>query len=304
MLFRSSTVDTSDGVGVGYAVAGTSFSKFSGYIADFRVVKGTAVYTGAFTPPTAPLTAIANTSLLCSFTNAGIYDSAMMNDLETVGNAQISTSVKKYGTGSMYFDGTGDYLTTPSSQNLSFGTGDFTIEFWMNASAAGTYTSVLGTQSIAGSTTAGMWRVSNRLNSVNGIYFNYTTGSTFTDVTFTTTNYNDNAWHHVAVTRSSNVLRAFVDGVKVGSDTSITQSLSSGQRLYVGFQAQDSVYYTGYIADLRITKGYARYTNAYFIPPASQLATTQSGGTSGTVTTNQVLATNTKFLSLPIYGLS
>jgi hypothetical protein len=81
----------------------------------------TAFVYSSFTPPTAPLTAVTNTQLLCNFTNAGILDNAMMNDLETVGNAQISTSVKKYGTGSMYFDGTGDWLSVPKCQTLEFG---------------------------------------------------------------------------------------------------------------------------------------------------------------------------------------
>jgi len=73
-------------------------SGWPGYITDHRLVKGTAVYTSNFTPPTAPLTAITNTSLLLSATNAGIYDSAAKNDLETVGNAQVSTTQAKWGT--------------------------------------------------------------------------------------------------------------------------------------------------------------------------------------------------------------
>jgi hypothetical protein len=105
----------------------------NGYISDIRVVKGTAVYTTTFTPPTAPLNAITNTSYLLKFTNAGIYDHAMLNDLETVGNAQVSTSVVKYGTGSMYFDGAGDYLSRPASSLYALGTGDFTIEAWVYA---------------------------------------------------------------------------------------------------------------------------------------------------------------------------
>jgi len=104
---------------------------FNGYITDMRVIVGTALYTAAFTPPTAPLTPTANTSLLLSATNSAILDQSMMNDLETVGNAQISTSVVKYGTASMYFDGTGDYLTAPSNPAYNLGSGNFTIEFWV-----------------------------------------------------------------------------------------------------------------------------------------------------------------------------
>lgn len=253
----------------------------TGYITDVRVLKGAAAYTGNFTPPSAPLqtsqtqsgniAAVSSsaTSVLLRGANAGIFDATAKNVIETVGSVATQTTVFKYGGASIYFPGT-SFLIAPNSLNSDLGTTDFTVEFWMNASATGTYTPVIGTQSIAGNTTAGMWRVSIRLNSVNGIYFNYSTGSTFTDVTFTTTNYNDNTWHHVAVTRASNTLRAFVDGVQVGSNVAITQSLTSGQKLYVGFQAQDSVYYTGYLDDIRITKGVARFT-ANFTPATSEL---------------------------------
>jgi len=93
-------------VGRGYDVdAGNAY--FKGYILSARVVKGAAVYTSAFTPPTAPLTAISGTSFLCNFTNAGIFDNTGKNNLETVGGAQIDTSVKKYGTGAWSLMGLG-----------------------------------------------------------------------------------------------------------------------------------------------------------------------------------------------------
>lgn len=246
---------------------GTYTRDLTGYISNLRVVNS-ALYSTNFIPGTTPLTAVSGTQLLTCQSRTFIDNSTNALAITRTGDVAVRTQNPfQLNTGvSYYFDGTGDYLASPASALYDFGTGDFTIEFWMNASAAGTYTPVAGTQSIAGSATAGMWRVSNRLNSANGIYFNYTTGSAFTDVTFTTTNYNDNSWHYVAITRSSNVLRAFVDGVKVGSDVAITQSLSSGQRLYVGFQAQDSIYYTGYITDLRITRGYARYTTTFTLP--------------------------------------
>ena len=96
---------------IGARYGNTDF--ITGYIGSYRIVKGTAVYDpsqSTITVPTAPLTAITNTSLLLNFTNAGIYDATSKNDLETVGNAQISTAQSKWGGSSMAFDGTGDYL--------------------------------------------------------------------------------------------------------------------------------------------------------------------------------------------------
>ena len=273
-----------NGVNVGTATISTDYnagtlniggegtgSPWGGYIADFRITKGQALYTNNFVPPIAPLTAGTNTTVLLNGERAAIADKAGKVDLETVGDARVRYETPYAGSNySNYFDGTGDYLNTSVSTASDFGTGDFTVEFWMNASAAGTYVCVVGTQAVAGNTTAGMWRISNRLNSANGIYFNYSTGSAFTDITFSTTNYNDNVWHHVAACRTSNSLKMYVDGVSVGTATTVSQNLTSGKNLLVGYQAQDAVYYTGYVSNLRIIKGTALYT-ANFTPPTTPL---------------------------------
>jgi hypothetical protein len=238
----------------------------TGYLSNLRIVKGTAVYTTAFTPPTAPLTAVSNTSLLLNFTNAGIYDGTMNNVLETVGNAQVSTSVVKYGSGSMYFDGTGDNLFAPFSQNLQLGTGDFTIEFWINASASGTYNQVVGT--LVNGTEAGTWRVGNRYNSTNTVFFARGSGGGFEEAQYTV-NVNDGAWHHVACVRLAGVIYMYVDGVAralTAGSASISGTCSSSNAFYVGYNGRDNSYITGYLDDVRITRGVARYT-ANFIPP-------------------------------------
>jgi hypothetical protein len=255
-----------------FRIGGTSYY-FNGNISNARLVKGTAVYTSAFTPSTTPLTAISGTSLLTCQSKSFVDNSTNAFTITRNGDTAVKSfnPFQKNTYSSMYFDGTGDYLTSANNLISDFGTGDFTVEFWMNASAAGTYVCVVGTQAVSGNTTAGMWRISNRLNSVNGIYFNYSTGSAFTDITFSTTNYNDNAWHHVVACRTSNSLKMYVDGVSVGTATTVSQSLTSGKNLQVGYQAQDLVYYTGYIADLRITKS-ARYS-ANFTPPTAPLPT-------------------------------
>ena len=247
----------------------------TGYISDLRIVKGTAVYTSAFTPPTAPLTAITNTSLLTNFTNAGIVDNAMMNDLETVGNAQISTSVKKYGTGSMYFDGTGDYLQGPHTVNAEFGKGDFTVEFWAYIVAqSGTYTGVVGQWLGGSASSANSWNMSiNAYNATNKLGFTYSDGSTNTDLSFGSA-LGTGTWNHYAVCRSGNLLYAFKDGVLLNSGgTSITATINNGtSALRVGSigTSGGGSDFNGYIDDLRITKGVARYV-ANFTPPTSQL---------------------------------
>jgi hypothetical protein len=274
----SNDLGSSNPLRIGYQQDNANYAY--GYITEIRLIKGsiptsyqtsaTSTGTVVFTPSTSPLTltsqGASSPSFLGSMTNAGVLDNAMMNDLETVGNAQISTSVKKYGTGSMYFDGTGDYLLAKSNDVFNFGTGDFTVEFWINASASGSYTQVIGT--IVSSNEAGTWRIGNRFNSLNQIYFARGTGSGFNEFQ-ASVNVNDGNWHHVAVVRYSGTVTIYADGIASAS-SSITGTCTSANPLYVGYNGRDNAYITGYLDDIRITKGVARYTGN-FTPPTSQV---------------------------------
>jgi hypothetical protein len=231
-----------------------------GYIADVKLIDGSAVTT----VPTAPQTATSGTQLLLSYTNAGILDNAMSNDLETVGNAQISTSVVKYGTGSIYFDGSSSGLAFYANlQNLQFSTGDFTIECWVNKTANGTnaYDAVVGLGSTVNATQGWYLEVSTS----RGIYFviNNTSVSYATWV-------NDGLWHHIAVTRSSGTVYIFKDGVLLTSGSLSTTVPTTATAARVGnyYNGSTNYYFNGYIDELRITKGYARYTASFTAPIA------------------------------------
>jgi hypothetical protein len=236
------------------------------YISNFRTVKGTAVYTGAtLTVPTAPLTAITNTQLLLNFTNAGILDGTMKNNLETVGNASVSTSVVKYGSGSMYNPGTtGSYLTRSVSSQLFVFPGDFTIEFWAwkSANGANAYDTPVSCDNDGNATNG--WAL--ELGTVRYMYF-VVNGATFS-ITSSAINPNDSTWHHYAVCRSGSTIRLFRDGVQIGSGTySATIGNSSIPALKVfAYGNTTTNSFNGYIDDLRITNGFARYTRN-FTPP-------------------------------------
>lgn len=236
---------------------------FGGYISDVRCVKGTAVYTTAFTPPTAPLTAITNTQLLLNYTNGAIFDNAMMNDLETVGNAQISTSVKKYGTGSLAFDGTGDYLQIPYSPNFQFGTGAYTVEFWINTTA----TSVWIMFNAATDTGIRVF-----ITSTGKIQLNEQVSNADNTAT-STTSINNGAWNHVALSRASGQgTKIFINGVSE-DQTGGVYNFSNTNTLYIGTRSSLVLFLNGYLDDFRITKGFARYTTT-FTPPTSALSDT------------------------------
>jgi hypothetical protein len=244
-----------------------------GIISNFRLVKGTAVYTSAFTPPTAPVTAISGTSLLCDFTNAGIIDNTMMNNLETVGNAQISTAQTKFGGGSMYFDGTGDYLLSnaPSTQLYSYG-GDFTIELWLYRNANGQTVLVDSRPTGGGGASAYYVLYINTSNVASWIV-----GGT---VRITgTTSISNSTWYHIAVSRSGSSTALFVNGTQNGSIyTDSTALICATSRPYIGIDANDGSWaLNGYIDDLRITKGYARYTTAIATTSNTTASSIRSG---------------------------
>ena len=103
---------------------------YKGWMADLRIVKGTAVYTSDFVPPTEPLTAIAGTSLLTCTNKHSVWDAASGLVPTLGGNATASTTQTKYASSSAYFDGNGDYIVIPSITS-EFSTLDFTVEFWV-----------------------------------------------------------------------------------------------------------------------------------------------------------------------------
>jgi hypothetical protein len=191
-------------------------------------------------------------------TNGAIFDNAMMNDLETVGNAQISTSVKKYGTGSLAFDGTGDYLKVNKSipQNI-FG-GNFTIEFWFNVDGTSGYKRMFN--NAPGTAPSGYFYI--YYNGTDIRMYNVDVGILITVGTFTA-----NTWTFLAISRSGSTTRVFVNGTQTYSYSGSTFFLSDD--LYIG-GGPDSEYTNGYIDDFRITAGYARYT-ANFTPPTAAL---------------------------------
>ena len=244
-----------------YSTTSSVTTYFPGYICGVRMVKGQALTTGNFTPPTSPVTtssvgwtganvasSITGTvSLLLNYTNAGITDATAKNDFETVGNAQISTAQSKFGGSSMSFNGTSDYLTIAATQNLNIGTGDFTLEAWIYPSSF--------------SSTRALFSFGNN----NVFYFN-TSGIPYygifgvSDTAFGSTAVSTNTWTYVAFVRSGSTITCYINGSSTGTITgaTATTAIGNGTALnYVGFHRGGN-YFSGYIDDLRITKGYAR----------------------------------------------
>jgi hypothetical protein len=240
----------------GYAT--TNFSPFYGYLSDVRVTTA-AVYTGNFSVPTAPLTAISGTQLLLSFNNAGIYDAAAKNNMFTVADAQVSTTQAKFGTTSIKFDGTGDNVSMPSSSNFDFGSGDFTIESWIYVSSYVSSSAIIS----KGLTAPFLIYLGGEYEIA---FYSSTNGSSWAVADLRiATSAATNTWHHIAVTRSGSTVRTFFNGVLANSTTLTGAVFSNSTDVSVGRYTNT---FDGYIQDLRVTKGVARYTASFSVPTA------------------------------------
>lgn len=224
----------------------TSADAFTGYMSNTRIVKGTAVYTANFTPPTTPVTNITNTSLLLNMANAGIYDAAAQNNMITVGDAQVSTTQSQWPPSSMKFDGTGDWLTAIDSPQLQLGTGDFTIEGWVYLSAVGVVYGVLS----KGTATTG-WSVN--VTVLNKLQFSYTASNLTGTTTLAT-----GTWYYFAVVRSGSAtgnIKLYLNGsVEATSGGAVTDNFNQTDILYVGASRTGATPLNGYLQDVRVTR--------------------------------------------------
>jgi hypothetical protein len=246
-------------LGIGYRRDNNSgTSRFTGYMSDIRIVKGIAVYTAAFTPPTAPLTTIADTKFLLN-PETSISDLSQTSLLKTFGSTVTSSSQVKFaGTRSVYFDGVGDYLTAASPATMGIGTGDFTIECWFYATD--------------GAIDVGVWDTHSQSSSSDGLTLTRITATTFRVwdssqiLVSSATAITDN-WNHLAVVRNGGTLELFVNGVSQGTVSNST-NMNSAQEIMIGAgrysnTAAPTAFVKGYMQDFRITKGLARYTTNF-----------------------------------------
>ena len=176
-----------------------------------------------------------------------------------VGNAQISTAQSKYGGASIEFDGTGDYALIPSNSAFQFGSGNFTIEAWVYPRSFNSYNAIASNMQL-GETS---WAFTFMSNGVLRFQtYNESIASTSSNAVAL------NQWSHVAVTRANNNCTVFVNGTQQGTGT-VANAFSLLSNVSAGGDLSTNNYFNGYIDDLRITKGVARYT-ANFTPPTAQ----------------------------------
>lgn len=245
---------------------------FNGWIDEFRFTKGLARWTANFTPPSA---AADNPSYDYGYTKSllhfdGTDGSTTITDStgkswSVVGTAQLDTAQKNFGSASLLLDGDSDYITTSDSTDFTMGSGDWTFDCWIRAASTSSGNHIVFVHAALGNYSwLNLRRTGSTLNfcsSANGsswgIADNVTIGTVVQDT-----------WHHVAIARSGNNLNYFFDGTKTGTiDVTGVTFMDSSDPVYIGSSGSDQ-YWDGWIDELRISKGIARWT-ANFTPPTS-----------------------------------
>lgn len=179
------------------------------------------------------------------------------------GNVTASTSQSKFGGSSIFFDGTGDFLTLDGSSEFAFGTSDFCVDFWIR------FTSVAGSQFIYDSRPTG----------TNGAYLCIYLNTKLrvfvnsADRIVGATTLLVNTWYHVAVTRTGGTTRLFLNGVQDGADTSSFTYLNGTSRPSIGTDGVGATNpITGYMDEIRVSNGAVRFAGTFPVPNAAYSA--------------------------------
>ncbi|MDO9263609.1 MAG: LamG-like jellyroll fold domain-containing protein, partial [Desulfosalsimonadaceae bacterium] len=166
------------------------------------------------------------------------------------------------------YDGNGDYLKTPASSDWDFGTGDFTIDVWVYfTSTPDNFDGIFSAYKQSGASGGYLMQVTGGMIQW---YAPGTTGWMNTGVAPVV-----GQWFHLAAVRSANMLTIYVNGVDRVHQTCTGKSFnSSSDGMVLGrlYTLTTGSYFTGYMDEMRVTKGFALWTGN-FTPPNSPAAT-------------------------------
>jgi hypothetical protein len=185
-------------------------------------------------------------------------------------------------TGSTYsgsFNGSSQYLVSPSNAAFAFGTGDFTVEAWIKPTALTNFYTIFGTRNTSNSSTA--FTLTMDASGTVGVYT-----SSFSPITAATIT--AGVWSHVAVTRSGTTARIFVDGILSASAT-LSNNFTDQVFTIGGPVGGGSQFFAGEISNLRVVKGTAVYTSNFAVPTS---ALTAISGTSLLTLQNATIVDN------------
>lgn len=257
-----------------------SYRNFTGYIDDLRVIKGVGIYSDNFTPTklSTPYDEyFNNVSLLLHMDGSNgsqSFTDSSLNNLSVTanGDVNINTSTKKFGSGAAYFDGDGDYLSFNTNNAFDFGSEDWTIEFWyLKAGDPEPFGILFKTADINDYGGAGIaLNFEDAGNDINcSISYNGDANDILLEVIGTVS---DSEWRHFAIIRNGSTLKTYQNGIETASANIGSNSIyyNPSDIIIIGGGSLNNKV-NGYIDELRITKGVARYTEN-FVPQTAPFA--------------------------------
>jgi len=200
-----------------------------------------------------------------NFIDNSLYNRTVNN----FGGAEINTAQYKFGGASARFNNVDSYLTVNDSNDLNFSTGDWTIEFFCNINPV--ETDILINKSFGLGFYGYQIRIINNRFSIKGYGTNFIPNLVYElgeDVGPIVT---PNTWYHVAAARQASNFYLYIDGILIDSTTSNSNLYNSPGPLSIGGTSDGQGLTSGYIDEVRITKGVCRYPNGAAFPvPTSQ----------------------------------
>ena len=245
--------------------ASDTLNCLSGFLDEVRV-SNTARYTANFTPPSEPFTNDDNTLLLLHFegTNASreFFDDTGTRSklpISQVGDAQISTAEKKFGSSSLYLDGTGDYLQLTYTNSLILRLSDWCIEMWIYPQRNNVLQYLY-----EGANTTNVGAPTIQITSTGALQW-WTGGAL--RITGSANSVTTNTWHHIAMVRTGNDHKLYLNGVQQSSTWTNSSTLNHLAAHKIGAAYNGTSPFQGYIDEVRVSR-VARYT-ASFTPPTT-----------------------------------
>ena len=254
---------STSGAVIGWGVGTNTNYLLKGYIDEFRVSKGIARF-GTFISPSFEYSFDDNTKLLlhCNGNNnSTTFTDECGKTVTPHGDAKLSTAQKKFGTASGVFDGSGDYLFLVDSEDWDFGSGNFTIDCWIRLNSIPDDIDFCSHRQDE----THRWYFGYQKNAQKLIFFNE--GTNLNVNASTGGALNIDTWYHLAVVRANGIINFYLNGTQLTNGTNINASSSINNNsglLYIGYYGEyDYAYISGYIDELRISKGIARWTSTF-----------------------------------------
>ena len=165
-------------------------------------------------------------------------------------NGATYTWASKFG-GVFELDGTDDYITVDDDASLEPTNSDWTFEAWINVdSSASNYNCLF-------SKNAGAIIIHWKDNQIK-LWANDTASTSGFNITELSTGSNTlpvNGWHHIVISRASDVWKIYIDKVEKASQTQSFTVADAATNAYIGSFMNENHYFEGMMAQVRIYKG-------------------------------------------------